>query len=29
MEAFVHGVSTRKLDDLVGALGIDAGVSMS
>ncbi len=27
MEAFVHGVSTRKVDDLVGALGIDAGVS--
>ncbi len=29
MEAFVHGVSTRKVDDLVGALGIDAGVSKS
>lgn len=27
MEAFVHGVSTRKVDDLVGALGLDAGVS--
>jgi transposase-like protein len=27
MEAFVHGVSTRKVDDLVAALGIDAGVS--
>jgi hypothetical protein len=26
MEAFVHGVSTRKVDDLVRALGIDAGV---
>ena len=29
MEAFVHGVSTRKVDDLVVALGIDAGVSKS
>jgi putative transposase len=29
MEAFVHGVSTRKVDDLVAALGIDAGVSKS
>jgi putative transposase len=29
MEAFVHGVSTRKVDDLVTALGIDAGVSKS
>jgi putative transposase len=29
MEAFVHGVSTRKVDDLVNALGIDAGVSKS
>jgi putative transposase len=29
MEAFVHGVSTRKVDDLVSALGIDAGVSKS
>jgi putative transposase len=29
MEAFVHGVSTRKVDDLVIALGIDAGVSKS
>ncbi len=26
MEAYVHGVSTRKVDDLVVALGIDAGV---
>jgi putative transposase len=25
----VHGVSTRKVDDLVGALGVDAGVSKS
>ena len=31
MEAFVHGVSTRKVDDcgLVAALGIDASVSKS
>ena len=29
MEAYVHGVSTRKVDDLVIALGIDAGVSKS
>jgi Transposase and inactivated derivatives len=29
MEAYVHGVSTRKVDDLVTALGIDAGVSKS
>jgi len=29
MEAFVHGVSTRKVDDLVASLGIDAGVSKS
>ena len=29
MEAFVHGVSTRKVDDLVMALGIDTGVSKS
>jgi len=29
MEAFVHGVSTRKVDDLVAALGIDTGVSKS
>ena len=27
MEAYVHGVSTRKVDDLVAALGIDAGIS--
>jgi transposase-like protein len=27
MEAYVHGVSTRKVDDLVQALGIDAGIS--
>jgi len=29
MEAYVHGVSTRKVDDLVLALGIDAGISKS
>lgn len=29
MEAYVHGVSTRKVDDLVHALGIEAGVSKS
>ncbi|HWH45502.1 MAG TPA: IS256 family transposase [Thermoleophilaceae bacterium] len=29
MEAYVHGVSTRKVDDLVRALGIDQGVSKS
>ena len=29
MEAYVHGVSTRKVDDLVRALGIDAGLSKS
>jgi putative transposase len=29
MESYVHGVSTRKVDDLIGALGIDTGVSKS
>ena len=29
MEAYVHGVSTRKVDDLVTALGANAGVSKS
>ncbi len=29
MEAFVHGVSTRKVDDLVTALGVEAGISKS
>ena len=29
MEAYVHGVSTRKVDDLVRALGIDTGISKS
>jgi putative transposase len=29
MEAYVHGVSTRKADDLVKALGADTGISKS
>jgi putative transposase len=29
MEAYVHGVSTRKVDDLVGALGATSGISKS
>ena len=29
MEAYVHGVSTRKVDDLVMALGVGAGISKS
>jgi putative transposase len=29
MEAYLHGVSTRKVDDVVKALGIDAGISKS
>src|SRR6266702_2360930 len=29
MEAYVHGVSTRKVDDLVAALGVDPGISKS
>jgi putative transposase len=29
IEAYVHGVSTRKVDDLVVALGIDTGISKS
>jgi putative transposase len=29
MEAYVHGVSTRKVDDLVAALGADTGISKS
>lgn len=28
-EAYVHGVSTRKVDDLVAALGIESGISKS
>jgi len=27
MEAYVHGVSTRKVDDLVKALGVGSGIS--
>ena len=29
MEAYVHGVSTRSVDDLVGALGVDSGIKRS
>ena len=29
MEAYVHGVSTRKVDDLVSALGVASGISRS
>lgn len=29
MEAYVHGVSTRSVDDLVAAMGVQAGVSKS
>lgn len=29
IEAYLHGVSTRKVDDLVKALGIDSGISKS
>jgi len=29
MEAYVHGVSTRNVDDLVVALGVDSGISKS
>jgi transposase-like protein len=29
MEAYVHGVSTRKVDDLVRALGVGTGISKS
>ncbi|PVU82756.1 IS256 family transposase [Cellulomonas sp. WB94] len=29
MEAYLHGVSTRKVDDLVRALGADTGISKS
>jgi hypothetical protein len=29
MEAYVHGTSTRKVDDLVKALGVDNGISKS
>ncbi|MDT7552618.1 MAG: putative transposase [Pseudonocardiales bacterium] len=29
MEAYLHGVSTRKIDDLVQALGVASGISKS
>ena len=29
MQAYVHGTSTRKVDDLVKALGVDSGISKS
>jgi putative transposase len=29
MEAYVHGTSTRKVDDLIRALGVDSGISKS
>jgi putative transposase len=29
MEAYIHGVSTRKVDDLVQALGLQTGISKS
>jgi putative transposase len=29
IEAYLHGVSTSKVEDLVKALGIDSGVSKS
>lgn len=29
MEAYLHGVPTRKVDDLVKALGVDTGISKS
>jgi putative transposase len=29
MEAYVHGTSTRKVDDLVRALGVETGISKS
>ena len=29
MEAYLHGVSTRKVDDLLKALGADTGISKS
>jgi putative transposase len=29
MEAYVYGTSTRKVDDLVRALGADSGISKS
>jgi transposase-like protein len=29
MEAYLHGTSTRKVDELVKALGADSGISRS
>jgi putative transposase len=29
LQAYVHGTSTRKVDDLVKALGVDSGISKS
>ena len=29
MEAYLHGTSTRKVDDLVAAIGADTGISKS
>jgi hypothetical protein len=29
MEAYLHGLSTQQVDDVVKALGIDSGVSKS
>ena len=29
MEAYVHGVSTRSVDDLVEAMGVESGISKS
>ncbi len=29
MEAYLHGVSTRTVDDMVKALGADSGISKS
>jgi putative transposase len=29
MEAYVNGVSTRSVDDLVAALGVESGISKS
>jgi hypothetical protein len=29
IEAYLHGVSTQKVDDLVQALGVDTGISNS
>ena len=29
MEAYVNGVSTRSVEDLVSALGVDSGISKS